>query len=93
MEDMLSKSNPARRYLVSVRVFKESFNSWKEEYHVRRIDLLGICCVGGWIGQRQSWRCEGGFEEGTKNITFDKSQSIERPLRVSMHKSFALNVS
>jgi len=26
MEDMLSKSNPARRYLVSVRVFKESFN-------------------------------------------------------------------
>jgi len=48
MEDMLSKSNPARRYLVSVRVFKESFNSWKEEYHVKRfVYLVSVALVVG----------------------------------------------
>ena len=51
LEDKLSRSNPVRRYLIGVCVFKESFKSWKEEYHVKRIGLFGICCVGGWVGR------------------------------------------
>lgn len=46
LEDKLSKSDPVRRYLISVWVFEECFKSWKEAYHVKKIVLFGFCCVG-----------------------------------------------
>lgn len=46
LEDKLSKSEPVRRYLISIWVFEECLKSWKEAYHVKRIDLFGFCFVG-----------------------------------------------
>lgn len=46
LEDKLSKSEPVRRYLISVWVIEECLKCWKEAYHVKRIDLFGFCCVG-----------------------------------------------
>ncbi|MHC4489066.1 MAG: hypothetical protein ACYSW7_07820 [Planctomycetota bacterium] len=46
LEDKLSKSDPVRRYLISVWVFEECLKYWKEAYHVKKIVLFGFCCVG-----------------------------------------------
>jgi len=60
-----------------------------EDYYVQRIDIflasvvLVLALVTGKAGS-----IEDGFYEAAMNLTFDKLQNRQRPLRVLMHKCF-----